>query len=188
MCSKRYRPPLSNPPGRALCLLSLLRVLLRFAKGCFWKLFCVSVEKKFWGCVYVGQGRCRYVDVCFSSWMCRYHLWNRWCCRLYQKVASRISLGDDKSRVLSILEPIQRDLSASAKKQSESFMKDGKRIDIYYMRSGRQPDGLTTDDEFTPYVFENGVLVAIGWASLGGPKSQGQTSDSIYINNSTTVY
>ena len=29
------RPPLSNPPGRALHLLSLLLVLLRFAKGCF---------------------------------------------------------------------------------------------------------------------------------------------------------
>ncbi len=108
----------------------------------------------------------------------------------YQAVASRISLGDKKEKVLSILDPIQRELSASARKQSESFLKDGKRIEIYYMRSSRQPDGLTTDDEFTPYVFEDGILVAIGWASLGGPKSQGQTRDSIYIDNSntTTVY
>ena len=106
----------------------------------------------------------------------------------YQRVAPRISLGDDKSKVLFLLEPIQQNLSSRQRKQSESFLKDGKRIEIYYMRSGRQPDGLTTDDEFTPYVFEDGVLVAIGWAYLGGPQSQGQTSDSIYINNSTTIY
>lgn len=99
----------------------------------------------------------------------------------YQKVAPRLSLGDNKTRVLSILEPLQQELRANQRKQSESFLKDGKRIEIYYMRTGRQPDGLTTDDEFTPYVFENGVLVAIGWSTLGGPKTFGRTRDQINV-------
>jgi len=53
-------------------------------------------------------------------------------------------------------------------------LKDGKKIEIYYFRSGRQPDGLITDDEFTPYVFTDEVLTGIGWQVLGGPNSIGQ--------------
>ncbi|MCH2386777.1 MAG: hypothetical protein MK240_01115 [Opitutales bacterium] len=34
-------------------------------------------------------------------------------------------------------------------------------------------DHLTTDDEFTPYIFTDSVLTGIGWAVLGGPKSRG---------------
>ena len=48
-------------------------------------------------------------------------------------------------------------------------------------------DGLTTDDEFTPYIFNNGKLVGIGWQVLGGPKSQGQATSDIYIQNRNTT-
>jgi len=37
------------------------------------------------------------------------------------------------------------------------------------MRSARQPDGLTTDDELTPYIFNDERLVGIEWQVLGGP-------------------
>ncbi len=51
-------------------------------------------------------------------------------------------------------------------------MNDDVLVEIYYMRTGWVSDGITTDDEFTPFIFNNGQLVGIGWASLGGPKSQ----------------
>ena len=55
-------------------------------------------------------------------------------------------------------------------------MDNGNLVEIYFFRSAWQSDGLTTDDEFTPYVFKDGKLVAIGWTSIGGIKSQGQAS------------
>ena len=63
-------------------------------------------------------------------------------------------------------------------------------VDIYYFRTLRQPDGLTTDDEFTPYVLNNDVLVAIGWTSIGGANSQGQTvpQTNVQVHQSTIVY
>ena len=106
----------------------------------------------------------------------------------YNYAESRVELGDSKSQVLAILSPSQAALSSKSKKRSDKYMKDNVLVEIYYFRTGRQPDGLTTDDEFTPYVFNNGKLVAVGWASIGGPKTQGQTQDSITVNNSTVVY
>ena len=40
---------------------------------------------------------------------------------------------------------------------------------------------MTTDDEFTPYIFEDGKLIAIGWHILGGPKTKGRIPDRINI-------
>lgn len=90
-------------------------------------------------------------------------------------IASKsINLGDTKESVLSILEPTQASISPSNLKPPGKYIKDGVLVEIYYMRTGRQPDGLTTDDEFTPYIFHDGKLVGIGWEMLGGAKTQGQ--------------
>ncbi len=105
----------------------------------------------------------------------------------YDQVKNQVNLGDSKNKVLAVLSPAQEDLSNSYKKDPEKYIKDGVRVEIYYFRSDRQPDGLTTDDEFTPYLFNDGILVGVGWTVLGGPKTQGQTSDSTYISNDNTV-
>lgn len=112
----------------------------------------------------------------------------------YRSAAAMVNLGDSKEKVLSVLSPTQIGLRAKAQKQPEAFLKEGKRIEIYFFRSGRQPDGLTTDDEFTPYVFTDGVLTGVGWQVLGGPKSVGQTTPetNVHIEQNkpqcTTVY
>lgn len=105
----------------------------------------------------------------------------------YQTIAPKVNLGDSKEQVLSLLLPTQEGVPGSAKKQPESFLKDGNTIEIYYFRSMRQPDGITTDDEFTPYVFTNGKLTSIGWTSLGGPQTHGQVIQPPTQINQTTV-
>ena len=102
--------------------------------------------------------------------------------KAYRDSSSKVQLGDTKERVLQVLMPTQAGLPLKAQKEPESFVKEGNRIEIYYFRSKRQPDGLTTDDEFTPYVFTNEILTGIGWQVLGGPKSVGQTTPETNIN------
>jgi len=105
----------------------------------------------------------------------------------YEVVAGSINLGDSRDKVLSILLPTQKELKGSYKKSADKYLKEGVLVEIYYMRSGRQADGLTTDDEFTPYIFNDGKLVGIGWAMLGGAKTQGQASDTHTTTTNTTV-
>lgn len=88
----------------------------------------------------------------------------------YMDVYEQIKLGDTKEKVLNLLEPIQKELHISQRKASERFSHDGYIYDIYYARSAWVPDNSTTDDEFTPYIFKDGILIAIGWDFLGGPK------------------
>ena len=96
----------------------------------------------------------------------------------YNAVKDQVELGDDKGKVLTILLPTQSILKPEYKKSPEKYMKNGVTVEIYFMRSLRQRDGSVTDDEFTPYVFNDGKLVGIGWTVLGGAKTQGQTSDT----------
>ena len=108
----------------------------------------------------------------------------------YDAVADQVELGDSKEKALSILSPTQTHVPKNSRKNPEKYIKNNVKVEIYYMRSGRQPDGLTTDDEFVPYLFNNEKLVGIGWQVLGGPKTQGQTRSSIHISNTnrTIVY
>lgn len=92
----------------------------------------------------------------------------------YYAVADRVQLGDSRNKVLGILNPTQKRIPRRARKPPDKYMKNNVLVEIYYFRTGRQSDGLTTDDEFTPYLFNDGKLVAIGWQVLGGPKSVGQ--------------
>ena len=88
----------------------------------------------------------------------------------YGAVADQVELGDSKEKVLSLLLPTQEDLPKLYAKNPEKYInKEGVKVEIYFMRSQRQPDGFTTDDEFVPYLFNDGKLVGIGWLMLGGP-------------------
>ena len=90
----------------------------------------------------------------------------------FRQVLSSVELGQDKTELLSRLLPTQRGLGQHGK-SPDSFYEQGKKIDIHYMRSARIPDGLATDDEFTPFVFVDDKLFAVGWRTLGGPKTRG---------------
>ncbi|MBN2484257.1 MAG: DUF3192 domain-containing protein [Candidatus Omnitrophica bacterium] len=88
----------------------------------------------------------------------------------YYAAYDHIQLGDSKAKVLSLLEPDQQRMGFADRKPQERFSRDGHIYDIYYARSAYIPDGETTDDEFTPYIFKDGILLEIGWEFLGGPQ------------------
>ena len=104
----------------------------------------------------------------------------------YEAVADHIELGDSIEQVLAILEPTQEGLPRSARKSPEKYIKYGVRVEIHFARASRQPDGRTTDDEFVPYLFNDGKLVGIGWILLGGPTTRGQKTPSINIQEQDT--
>lgn len=106
----------------------------------------------------------------------------------YVAVAQNVNLGMNMQQVDGILAASQAPLSSTETKRPDKYIKSGVNVDIVYYRSGWNSDGLTTDDEFTPYIFNDGKLVAIGWQTIGGPKSQGQASDSSYSSSSIIVY
>jgi hypothetical protein len=101
----------------------------------------------------------------------------------YMASAQAVKLGMDKQQVSEILEPSQQRLKNQERKQPGKYIENGAEIEIVYFRSGWQSDGIMTDDEYTPYVFNNNRLVAIGWETIGGPKSVGQVVPVTYINN-----
>jgi len=77
--------------------------------------------------------------------------------------------GNTKEQVVSILEPTQIHLrDKSWKKRADRFIYENVLVEILYFRSGLQSDGLTTDDEFTPYIFYDGILKGIGWEMICG--------------------
>jgi len=90
--------------------------------------------------------------------------------RDYYSVYDQIKIGDSKEEVIRLLEPSQNKLKLVHKKPEMRYTENGQLYDVYFARSGRIPDGQSTDDEFTPYIFKNGKLVEIGWKFLGGPK------------------
>ena len=105
----------------------------------------------------------------------------------YNAVADRVQLGDSRNKVLSILNPTQKGMPQNSRKNPDKYIKNNVLVEIYYFRTGRQPDGLTTDDEFTPYLFNDGKLVAIGWEVLGGPKSVGQVIQPAPVTNTNVT-
>jgi hypothetical protein len=90
----------------------------------------------------------------------------------YHAAAPQIQLGMTKDRVLAILEPTQNELPLSQRRAPEQYTLDGKHVEIYFFRSYSNYDEVRSDDEFTPYVFRDGILQSIGWTAIGGPKTQ----------------
>ena len=92
----------------------------------------------------------------------------------YHAARPQIQLGMSKDQVLKILEPTQQTLSLRQSRAPEQYTQDGVHVEIHFFRSHANYDKILTDDEFTPYIFQDGKLQAIGWTAIGGPKTQAQ--------------
>jgi hypothetical protein len=108
---------------------------------------------------------------------------------MYENVSGQIELGDTKESFLSLILPTQEPLKeySGFRKPPEKYMKKDVLVEIYFVMSNHQHDGIKTDDEFTPYVFNNGKLVGIGWSILGGPSTQAQATPVTNVTTNVTV-
>jgi hypothetical protein len=95
----------------------------------------------------------------------------------YEMAAAQVRLGDSQEKVLALLQPAQASLLSDDIKGPAAFpieTKTGQRsmVDVFFFRSSWHADeaptrdGLPPDDNFTPYVFADGVLTGIGWPAL----------------------
>ena len=81
----------------------------------------------------------------------------------YKSVASEISIGDAREYVLAILQMNQQVIPSYFKRQPERYLSYGEQVEIHFVRTGLSSGDSNNDDDFTPYVFKNDVLVSIGW-------------------------
>ena len=81
----------------------------------------------------------------------------------YKSVASQISIGDAREHVLAILQTNQQVIPSHFKRQPERYLSYGEQVEIHFIRTRLDPGGSNSDDDFTPYVFKNDVLVSVGW-------------------------
>lgn len=88
----------------------------------------------------------------------------------YALVKNQVRLGMNRAAFSAVMKPVNDKTLSSQRRNDETYTEDGSVIDIAYVRSGRVPDGVQTDDEYTPYVFRDGILVAFGWRAIGGMK------------------
>ncbi len=100
----------------------------------------------------------------------------------YYKAAESVQLGDSKEKVLAAFEKAQNTLPAEVRRSPEKYTEGGVSVEIYYFRSSRTPDYVSTDDEYTPYIFNDDRLVAIGWATLGGPKTRARPAERVKVD------
>jgi len=90
---------------------------------------------------------------------------------IHQLNKSKIKLGISESEFVAILGEA---VTSSTKKSIQKPMKNSQdNSKIYFVAIQDIPDRNITDDEFIPYVFFNGSLIASGWKSIGGVKSVG---------------
>lgn len=87
----------------------------------------------------------------------------------HEVVAPMMQLGLSEGAFLALTEP-SRDLKRKHSKPPTRYSRNGDIYTVHYIRSARIADGETTDDEFTPYIFRDGKLDAIGWQAIGGPR------------------
>jgi len=99
----------------------------------------------------------------------------------HKAVSHKVNLGEDMDKVLAILLPTQEKLPSNLVRIPDRHIKGKDTIIVYYIRSGRNDDGIATDDEYTPYIFTNRKLTGIGWSQLGGAK--GVQSINLSIGN-----
>ncbi len=98
-----------------------------------------------------------------------------------QLIAEPVRLGDGFESVRKKIEIKNRRWSREEIRSNESFIDGGDTVDILFLRDRRIRDGAITDDEFTPYVFRNKKLTAIGWTAIGGPKTTGAVPHKVDV-------
>ncbi|HAN80708.1 MAG TPA: hypothetical protein DCQ47_04565 [Gammaproteobacteria bacterium] len=97
----------------------------------------------------------------------------------YKKAYSKISIGDARRHVLAILETSQQVIPLRFKKQPERYLSYGEQVEIHFVRTGLASGISNHDDDFTPFVFKNDILVSIGWTYVSKTEFLSKSREAI---------
>jgi hypothetical protein len=89
----------------------------------------------------------------------------------FNKASDGVYIGMEKRDFDVVMRPVNNATQSDRKRRSEGFRRNGSLYEIVYIRSGHVADGALTDDEYTPFLFQDGVLIGYGWTALGGKKT-----------------
>ena len=111
---------------------------------------------------------------------------------VYASVKDQVRLGMSRASFNEVMRPVSDSTRSNWRRSDETFTENGSVVDIAFVRSSHVSDGVLTDDEYTPYVFRDGTLVAFGWRSIGGMKFTSADvikaeAKATKVNVSTTV-
>jgi len=85
----------------------------------------------------------------------------------YAKVQNQFVMGMSRNDFYTLAAPVIQNTTSDARRDSQFYVDEGRKFEIVYLRSGWISDGASTDDEYTPFIFVDDVLVAKGWKTLG---------------------
>ena len=97
----------------------------------------------------------------------------------YEKAYSKISIGDARVHVLAILDTNQQVIPLRFKKRPERYLSYGEQVEIHFVRTGLKSGISNHDDDYTPYVFKNDVLVSIGWTYVSKTEFLNKSREAI---------
>ena len=97
----------------------------------------------------------------------------------YEKAYSKISIGDARAHVLTILDTSQQVVPLRFKRRPERYLSYGERVEIHFVRTGLESGISNHDDDYTPYVFKNDVLVSIGWTYVSKTEFLNKSREAI---------
>ena len=96
-----------------------------------------------------------------------------------KKAYSKISIGDARGHVLAILETSQQVIPLRFKKQPERYLSYGERVEIHFVRTALTSGISNHDNDFTPYVFKNDILVSVGWTYVSKTEFLSKSREAI---------
>ena len=97
----------------------------------------------------------------------------------YKTAYSKISIGDARGHVLGILDTSQQGIPLRFRKRPERYLSYGEQVEIHFVRTGLESGISNHDDDYTPFVFKNDVLVSIGWTYVSKTEFLNKSREAI---------
>lgn len=89
----------------------------------------------------------------------------------HRKAATQVYIGMPISEFTMVMAETNAQTRPEAVRTPAAYTSNGVIYEIHYIRSGWVSDNMTTDDEYTPYLFQDATLIGYGWAAVGGKKT-----------------
>lgn len=86
----------------------------------------------------------------------------------HNQAAAMVQMGMSEEAFLQLMNPAM--IQNESERNPKRFSHENRVYVTYFIRNQRIADDLYTDDEYQPYTFGDGRLVAIGWDAIGGMK------------------